>query len=50
VTRLDDYIALRQVAFVLWFTGMASVNPAFASDLDKVRRWSLTLLDLVERQ
>lgn len=47
-TRLDDFIALRQVAFDLWFTGTAQVNPAFAVDLDGVHRWSLAMLDLVE--
>ena len=47
-THLDDFIALRQVAFDLWFTGTAQVNPAFAADLDKVHRWSLAMLDLVE--
>ncbi len=34
-THLDDFIALRQVAFDLWFTGTAQVNPAFA---DEARR------------
>ncbi|MFT4215614.1 MAG: phosphotransferase [Micropruina sp.] len=48
VARLDDYIALRQLAFDLWFTGTAQVNPAFAADLDGVHRWSLAMLDLVE--
>jgi Ser/Thr protein kinase RdoA (MazF antagonist) len=48
VTHLDDFIAIRQVAFDLWYTGMAQVNPAFAADLDVVHRWSLELLDLVE--
>ena len=36
VTHLDDFIATRDVAFGLWFAGMAQVNPAFAADLDKV--------------
>lgn len=48
VTHLDDFIALRQVAFDLWFTGTAQVNPAFAGNLDNVHRWSLAMLDLVE--
>jgi Ser/Thr protein kinase RdoA (MazF antagonist) len=48
VAHLDDFIALRQVAFDLWYTGMAEVNPAFAARLDKVHRWSLSMLDLVE--
>ena len=47
-THLDDFIALRQVAFDLWFTGTAQVNPAFAAKLDGVHRWSLAMLDLVE--
>jgi Ser/Thr protein kinase RdoA (MazF antagonist) len=46
--HLDDFIALRQVAFDLWYTGMAQVNPAFAARLDRVHRWSLSMLDLVE--
>jgi Ser/Thr protein kinase RdoA (MazF antagonist) len=48
VTRLDDLIAVRQVAFALWYVGMAQVNPAFAERLDEVYGWSLTLLDEVE--
>ncbi len=47
VTHLDDFIALRQVAFDLWYTGTAQVNPAFAARLDRVHRWSLAMLDLV---
>ena len=31
VRHLDDFIALRQVAFDLWYTGTAQVNPAFAA-------------------
>lgn len=46
--HLDDFIALRQVAFDLWHTGTAGVNPAFAARLDKVHRWSIAMLDLVE--
>jgi Ser/Thr protein kinase RdoA (MazF antagonist) len=46
--HLDDFIALRQVSFDLWYTGMAQVNPAFAARLDTVHRWSLSMLDLVE--
>lgn len=48
VNHLDDFIALRQVAFDLWYTGTAQVNPAFAARLDRVHRWSLAMLDLVE--
>ncbi len=46
-THLDDYIAARQVAFDLWFTGTAHVNPAFARNLDATHRWSSAMLDLV---
>ena len=46
--QLDDFIAVRQVAFDLWYTGMAGVNPRFAKRLDEVHRWSLQMLDLVE--
>lgn len=46
-TALDDFIALRQVAFDLWYTGTAQVNPAFAARLDNVHLWSLEMLDLV---
>ena len=48
-SRLDDLIAVRQIAFDLWYTGMAQVNPAFAARLDRVHRWSLLMLDEVER-
>ena len=33
---LDDFIAARDVAFGLWFTGNGQVNPAFRADLDEV--------------
>ena len=46
--HLDDFIALRQVAFDLWYTGTAGVNPAFAARLDKVHRCSIAMLDLGE--
>lgn len=48
LTHLDDYIALRQVAFDLWYTGTAHVNPDFAARLDKVHDWSNAMLDLVQ--
>ena len=48
VTHLDDLIAVRQVAFALWYTGMSEVNPAFAARLERVQRWSLAMLDLLE--
>ena len=47
VTQLDDFIAVRQVAFDLWYTGTAQVNPAFAARLEDVHNWSLSMLDLV---
>lgn len=36
LTHLDDFIATRDVAFGLWFAGMAQVNPVFAAGLDEV--------------
>nr|QEO74199.1 hypothetical protein [uncultured bacterium] len=36
LTHLDTFIATRDVAFGLWYAGMAQVNPAFAANLDKV--------------
>ena len=48
VTHLDNFIAVRQVAFDLWHTGMAQVNPDFAANLEQVHQWSLAMLDLVE--
>jgi Ser/Thr protein kinase RdoA (MazF antagonist) len=50
ITHLDDFIAMRQVAFDLWYTGTAQVNPAFAARLAQVHRWSLSMLDLLEGQ
>ena len=49
LTQLDEYIAVRQVAFDLWYTGTAQVNPAFAARLDLVHAWSLEMLDLVAK-
>lgn len=48
VGQLDEFIAVRQIAFDLWYTGMAQVNPVFADRLDVVHRWSLSMLDEVE--
>ena len=48
VRHLDDFIGLRQVAFDLWYTGTAQVNSAFSARLDRVHRWSLAMLDLVQ--
>ena len=47
VTHLDDFIALRQFAFQIWYTGMAQVNPAFAARVEKANDWSHAMLDLV---
>lgn len=47
-TRLDDYIAVRQISFDLWYTGTAQVDPHFAARLDRVHRWSASMLDLVD--
>jgi Ser/Thr protein kinase RdoA (MazF antagonist) len=48
IGHLDDFIALRQVAFDLWYTGTAQVNPAFSARLDTVHKWSLAMLDVIE--
>lgn len=37
LARLDDFIATREVAIGLWFTGTAQVNPAFRAELDQVQ-------------
>jgi Ser/Thr protein kinase RdoA (MazF antagonist) len=37
LAHLDDFIATREVAVGLWFTGTAQVNPAFRADLDQVQ-------------
>jgi Ser/Thr protein kinase RdoA (MazF antagonist) len=34
---LDDFIATREVAFGLWFTGTAQVNPVFRAELDQMQ-------------
>jgi Ser/Thr protein kinase RdoA (MazF antagonist) len=47
LTHLDDFIATRDVAFGLWFAGMAQVNPAFAADLDRVMDYIRRSLDKV---
>jgi len=45
LTHLDDFIATRDVAFGLWFAGMAQVNPAFAAKLDKTMDYLRRSLD-----
>lgn len=47
ISGLDDFIAMRQVGFDLWYTGTAHTNPKFAERLDIVHRWSSDMLDLV---
>ena len=37
LTHLDDFIATREVAIGLWFTGTAQVNPIFRAELDQVQ-------------
>ncbi len=36
LAHLDDFIASRDVAFGLWFTGTAQTSPVFRADLDQV--------------
>jgi Ser/Thr protein kinase RdoA (MazF antagonist) len=35
LAHLDDFIATRDVAFALWYTGTAQVNPGFRAELDE---------------
>jgi Ser/Thr protein kinase RdoA (MazF antagonist) len=42
---LDDFVATRDVAFALWFTGTAQVNPAFRADLEEVLQNTRRSLD-----
>ena len=37
LAHIDDFIATREVAFGLWFTGTAQVNPVFRTELDQVQ-------------
>ncbi|HUL25087.1 MAG TPA: phosphotransferase [Streptosporangiaceae bacterium] len=37
LAHLDDFIAAREVAFGLWFTGAAQVNPVFRTELDQMQ-------------
>ena len=37
LAHLDDFIATREVAFGLWYTATAQVNPAFRADLDEMQ-------------
>ena len=47
VTQLDDFIALRQFAFQIWYTGQAQADPAFAARLGSTEEWSMDMLDLL---
>jgi Ser/Thr protein kinase RdoA (MazF antagonist) len=38
LAHLDDFIATREVAVGLWFTGTAQVNPVFHAELDQVQQ------------
>jgi hypothetical protein len=49
LTLLDDFIATRDVAFRLWFTGTAQANPAFRADLHEVLRNISNSLDTLTR-
>jgi Ser/Thr protein kinase RdoA (MazF antagonist) len=37
LAHLDDFIAAREVAIGLWFTGAAQVNPDFRAELDQMQ-------------
>jgi Ser/Thr protein kinase RdoA (MazF antagonist) len=49
LAHLDDFIATRDVAFGLWFTGTAQVNPAFRAELDEVQQSISRSLDTLTR-
>jgi Ser/Thr protein kinase RdoA (MazF antagonist) len=49
LAHLDDFIATREVAFGLWFTGTAHVNPVFRADLDQVQADIGRSLDILFR-
>ena len=49
LTLLDDFIASRDVAFGLWFTGTAQANPAFRADLHEVQQNISHSLDTLTR-
>jgi Ser/Thr protein kinase RdoA (MazF antagonist) len=36
LAHLDDFIATRDVAFAMWHTGAAQVNPGFRAELDEM--------------
>jgi hypothetical protein len=47
LTQLDNFIATRDVAFGLWYAGMAQVNPSFAADLDRMMNYIQRSVDQV---
>ena len=49
LAHLDDFIAAREVAVGLWFTGTAQVNPVFRADLDQVQEDIGRSLDTLRR-
>lgn len=49
LAHLDDFIAAREVAFGLWFTGTAQVNPDFRAELDQVQADISRSLDVLLR-
>jgi len=49
LTLIDDFIATRDVAFGLWFTGTAQANPAFRADLHEVQHNISHSLDTLTR-
>jgi Ser/Thr protein kinase RdoA (MazF antagonist) len=50
LAHVDDFIATREVAFGLWFTGMAHANPAFRAELDEVLQNIGSSLDILTRK
>ena len=48
LAHLDDFIATREVAFMLWFTGTAQVNPVFRGELGQVQADTGRYLDILE--
>jgi Ser/Thr protein kinase RdoA (MazF antagonist) len=49
LAHLDDFIATREVAVGLWFTGTAQVDPAFRADLHQVHEDISRSLDTLLR-
>ena len=49
LAHLDDFIATREVAFGLWFTGTAQVSPHFRAGLDQVQADIARSLDTLLR-